>query len=125
MGLECQISQASATRKTKAQLQKELDAARGGLAAEQLDDGAPSRSSPVRPIDGETNRQPLLPPLPTESREPNAVSGSWILESVPAPRVPVAKNTADIVLPDENGCSSQRFEGQEIASSTIYDCFTR
>lgn len=125
MGLDCQISQSSAARKTKAQLQKELEAARGGLASEQLDNGASSRGSPVRPIDCETNRQPPLPPLPPQSSEPTTGLTSLVLDSVTSPRLSVAKNSTEIVLPDEDGCSSQHFEGQEIASSTIYDCFVR
>lgn len=124
MGLECRIAQSPAARKTKAQLQKELEEARTGQASQQVENEIVAQRSPLSQTSTDAHGQlPSLDSLPRGGTEVAAVRASPTLDSLPSSQLPI--NTPGHIATAPASCSPQILGGQEVSSSAIADCFSR
>lgn len=124
MGLECLIAQSPTARKTKAQLQRELDAVRCGSALQSVEARAPIESAAAHSLEAIGPDQ--LPGTPSPpSNNANANSRFLALDSLLSPQVSASDTLVQDVLQGGRHCSPQIFEGHEISSTKISDCFSR
>lgn len=124
MGLECLIAQSPTARKTKAQLQRELDAVKRGSALQTVEDTAPSDGAAAQSLDAiDPDQLPGTPSPPNNSA--NANSRFLALDSLLSPQVSVSDTLVQNVSQSDRRCSPQVFEGHEISSTKINDCFSR
>lgn len=124
MGLECLIAQSPTARKTKAELQRELDAVRRGSALQPVEVRVPSEGAAPHALDAiESDQLPSTPSL--SSNNTNANSRFLALDSLLSPEVSVSDAVVQNVLQGSHRCSPQIFEGHEISSTKISDCFSR